>query len=88
MDPRIAQIVAREYPGATVIPTQSGALDRTDVVKARYPILESERLLRHKYGPAAFSPDPIAMVVVEHPNGMHETLVVDLVAQTVLAVSG
>lgn len=88
MDPRIAQIVAREMPTAVIVvpaPTAQG-------VKEQPPMLESERLLRQKYGSVAMTPsvsqDPIQMVVVEYPNGRHETLVIDLSTENVIATSG
>lgn len=91
MDPRIAQIVAREMPNAVIVvpePTQKVS----QVVKEQPPMLESERLMRQKYGPVIVPPsvsqDPIQMVVVEYPNGRHETLVIDLSTGSVIATSG
>lgn len=87
MDPRIAPIVAREMPGARIVPPEL-AVGSAQVGF----MLESERLLRKKYGPAAVtancSQDPIQMVVVEYPSGRRETLVVDLSCETVIATSG
>lgn len=89
MDPRIAQIVAREMPTAVIVVPEPSA---KHAVKAKYPMLESERLLRKKYGPAAVTPssshDPIRMVVVERSDGRRETLVIDLSSETVIATSG
>lgn len=91
MDPRIAEIVSREMPNAVIIvpPTEQVS---ASAVKAQHPMLESERLLRQKYGDTALtpiaSPNSIQMVVVEYPGGRHETLVLDLSAGTVIATSG
>lgn len=87
MDPRIAPIVVREMPGVRIVAPEPAA-GSAQVS----PMLESERLLRKKYGPAAVtancSQDPIQMVVVEYPTGRRETLVVDLSRETVIATSG
>lgn len=85
MDPRIAHIVAREMPNATIVVPEQ-------LESAQVKMLESERLLRKKYGPASITPPPVkdstAMVVVEHPTGRRETLVIDLCCGTVIAISG
>jgi len=88
MDPRISQIVAREMPNAIIVEPESVAVSQ---VEAKSPMLESERLLRKKYGPASITPvveDSTAMAIVEHPTGRRETLVIDLSTQTVIATSG
>lgn len=89
MDPRIAQIVAREMPNAIVVVPEPAKVSSHVTTE---PMLESARLLRQKYGPAAMTPsvapDPIQMVVVEYPGGRHETLVIDLSNETVIATSG
>jgi len=87
MDPRIAQIVAREMPTAIIVFPEVAPEPLAESV----PVLESERLLRKKYGSKAVTPvsqDPTAMVVVEYPSGRRETLVIDLPTQTVIATSG
>ncbi len=90
MDPRIAQIVAREMPNAIVVVPEPAKV--SSHVVTTEPMLESARLLRQKYGPAAMTPSvalyPIQMVVVEYPGGRHETLVIDLSNETVIATSG
>lgn len=90
MDPLISQIIARERPNAIIVEPEALG---SQAVKAKYPMLESERLLRKKYGPASITPtDPVAhstaMVIVQYPTGRRETLVIDLSRQTVIATSG
>lgn len=53
MDPRIAQIVAREMPNAIVVVPEPAKVSSHVTTE---PMLESARLLRQKYGPAAMTP--------------------------------